>query len=70
MCFIEDVQNKLINLDENIYIPVTRAEFAVLTAAFNVRFASPRTRVCVCVFVSFLLMNNARHTNLCVIGWY
>uniref|UniRef100_A0A803QR21 Uncharacterized protein n=1 Tax=Cannabis sativa TaxID=3483 RepID=A0A803QR21_CANSA len=34
------VQNKLINLDENIYIPVTRAEFAVLNSAFNVRFAS------------------------------
>ncbi|KAL5553924.1 hypothetical protein UlMin_041325 [Ulmus minor] len=29
------VQNKLINLDENIYIPVTRAEFAVLNSAFN-----------------------------------
>ncbi|KAF4358056.1 hypothetical protein G4B88_009619 [Cannabis sativa] len=31
----EGVQNKLINLDENIYIPVTRAEFAVLNSAFN-----------------------------------
>lgn len=31
------VQNKLLNVDENIYIPVTRAEFAVLTSAFNVR---------------------------------
>lgn len=31
------VQNKLINLDENIYIPVTKAEFAVLVSAFNVR---------------------------------
>ncbi|PHU02645.1 Single-stranded DNA-binding protein WHY1, chloroplastic [Capsicum chinense] len=30
------VQNKLINLDENIYIPVTKAEFAVLVSAFNV----------------------------------
>ncbi|XP_009758353.1 single-stranded DNA-binding protein WHY1, chloroplastic-like [Nicotiana tabacum] len=29
------VQNKLINLDENIYIPVTKAEFAVLISAFN-----------------------------------
>ncbi|KAF3431418.1 hypothetical protein FNV43_RR26149 [Rhamnella rubrinervis] len=29
------VQNKLINLDENIYIPITRAEYAVLVAAFN-----------------------------------
>ncbi|XP_034694814.1 single-stranded DNA-binding protein WHY1, chloroplastic-like [Vitis riparia] len=29
------VQNKLLNMDENIYIPVTRAEFAVLVSAFN-----------------------------------
>ncbi|KAI5679075.1 hypothetical protein M9H77_10025 [Catharanthus roseus] len=29
------VQNKLVNLDENIYIPVTKAEFAVLNSAFN-----------------------------------
>ncbi|KAH7570148.1 hypothetical protein JRO89_XS05G0058500 [Xanthoceras sorbifolium] len=29
------VQNKLINLDENIYIPITKAEFAVLVSAFN-----------------------------------
>ncbi|OMO82415.1 ssDNA-binding transcriptional regulator [Corchorus olitorius] len=29
------VQNKLINMDESIYIPVTRAEFAVLNSAFN-----------------------------------
>lgn len=29
------VQNKLINLDESIYIPVTKAEFAVLNSAFN-----------------------------------
>ncbi|KAM1521175.1 hypothetical protein ACFX14_011595 [Malus domestica] len=29
------VQNKLINLDESIYIPITRAEFAVLKSAFN-----------------------------------
>ncbi|RVW25985.1 Single-stranded DNA-binding protein WHY1, chloroplastic [Vitis vinifera] len=29
------VQNKLLNMDENIYIPVTRAEFAVLISAFN-----------------------------------
>ncbi|CDP00295.1 unnamed protein product [Coffea canephora] len=29
------VQNKLINVDENIYIPVTKAEFAVLTSGFN-----------------------------------
>ncbi|CAN1349053.1 Single-stranded DNA-binding protein WHY1, chloroplastic, partial [Linum perenne] len=29
------VQNKPLNMDESIYIPVTRAEFAVLIAAFN-----------------------------------
>ncbi|GAA0160821.1 DNA metabolism protein [Lithospermum erythrorhizon] len=29
------VQNKLINVDESIYIPVTKAEFTVLTSAFN-----------------------------------
>lgn len=29
------VQNKLLNLDENVYIPITKAEFAVLTSAFN-----------------------------------
>ncbi|KAJ0095317.1 hypothetical protein Patl1_15849 [Pistacia atlantica] len=29
------VQNKLINLDESIYIPVTRAEYTVLVSAFN-----------------------------------
>ncbi|KAF5726804.1 hypothetical protein HS088_TW22G00486 [Tripterygium wilfordii] len=29
------VQNKLLNVDESIYIPVTRAEFAVLISAFN-----------------------------------
>ncbi|XP_019164913.1 PREDICTED: single-stranded DNA-binding protein WHY1, chloroplastic-like isoform X2 [Ipomoea nil] len=29
------VQNKLINVDENIYIPVSKAEFAVLVSAFN-----------------------------------
>ncbi|KAG8366305.1 hypothetical protein BUALT_Bualt17G0062500 [Buddleja alternifolia] len=29
------VQNKLINLDESIYIPITRAEFAVLVSSFN-----------------------------------
>nr|XP_043607456.1 single-stranded DNA-binding protein WHY1, chloroplastic-like [Erigeron canadensis] len=33
------VQNKLINMDESIYIPVTKAEFAILVAAFN--FAVP-----------------------------
>ncbi|VVA91302.1 unnamed protein product [Arabis nemorensis] len=29
------VQNKLLNVDESIYIPITRAEFAVLISAFN-----------------------------------
>ncbi|MQM21825.1 hypothetical protein Taro_054870, partial [Colocasia esculenta] len=32
------VQNRLLNLDENIYIPITRAEFTVLNSIFNVRF--------------------------------
>ncbi|KAK3179822.1 hypothetical protein Dsin_032537 [Dipteronia sinensis] len=29
------VQNKLINLDESIYIPITKAEYTVLVSAFN-----------------------------------
>ncbi|CAK7326982.1 unnamed protein product [Dovyalis caffra] len=29
------VQNKVLNVDESIYIPVTRAEYTVLTSAFN-----------------------------------
>ncbi|KAL8518778.1 hypothetical protein ACS0TY_009946 [Phlomoides rotata] len=29
------VQNKLTNLDENIYIPITKAEFTVLASSFN-----------------------------------
>ncbi|VVB03910.1 unnamed protein product [Arabis nemorensis] len=29
------VQNKLLNIDENVYIPITKAEFAVLISAFN-----------------------------------
>ncbi|XP_047317134.1 single-stranded DNA-binding protein WHY1, chloroplastic-like [Impatiens glandulifera] len=29
------VQNKLVNVDESIYIPVTKAEFTVLISAFN-----------------------------------
>ncbi|KAK3026627.1 hypothetical protein RJ639_040654 [Escallonia herrerae] len=29
------VQNKLINVDENIYIPITKAEYTVLVSAFN-----------------------------------
>lgn len=29
------VQNKLTNSDENIYIPITKAEFAVLASSFN-----------------------------------
>lgn len=35
--YTEGVQNKLINVDENIYIPVAKAEFAVLNSTFNVR---------------------------------
>ncbi|OIW09664.1 hypothetical protein TanjilG_15370 [Lupinus angustifolius] len=31
----EGVQNKLVNVDENIYIPVTKAEIAVLSSIFN-----------------------------------
>ncbi|KAF9609923.1 hypothetical protein IFM89_019289, partial [Coptis chinensis] len=29
------VQNKLLNVDESIYIPVSKAEFTVLVWAFN-----------------------------------
>ncbi|XP_010502280.1 PREDICTED: single-stranded DNA-binding protein WHY3, chloroplastic [Camelina sativa] len=29
------VQNRLLNVDENVYIPITKAEFAVLISAFN-----------------------------------
>uniref|UniRef100_A0A2P2K4F7 Uncharacterized protein n=1 Tax=Rhizophora mucronata TaxID=61149 RepID=A0A2P2K4F7_RHIMU len=29
------VQNKLLNMDESIYIPVTKAEYTVLVSAFN-----------------------------------
>ncbi|KAB1208011.1 Single-stranded DNA-binding protein WHY1, chloroplastic [Morella rubra] len=31
----EGVQNKLLNVDESIYIPITRAEYTVLISAFN-----------------------------------
>ncbi|GMP58223.1 hypothetical protein CsSME_00021963 [Camellia sinensis var. sinensis] len=30
-----NVQNKLINMDESIYIPITKAEYTVLVSAFN-----------------------------------
>ncbi|KAK4789781.1 hypothetical protein SAY86_017085 [Trapa natans] len=33
--FYISVQNKMTNADENIYIPVTKAEFTVLKSAFN-----------------------------------
>ncbi|XP_078428115.1 single-stranded DNA-binding protein WHY1, chloroplastic-like [Wolffia australiana] len=33
--FSLSVQNRLQNIDENIYIPITRAEFTVLNSAFN-----------------------------------
>jgi len=29
------VQNKIVNVDESIYIPITRAEYTVLVSAFN-----------------------------------
>ncbi|XP_026665922.1 single-stranded DNA-binding protein WHY1, chloroplastic-like [Phoenix dactylifera] len=29
------VQNRLLNVDESIYIPITKAEFAILKSAFN-----------------------------------
>lgn len=29
------VQNKLINMDESVYIPITKAEYTVLNSAFN-----------------------------------
>uniref|UniRef100_A0A7N0V593 Uncharacterized protein n=1 Tax=Kalanchoe fedtschenkoi TaxID=63787 RepID=A0A7N0V593_KALFE len=29
------VQNKLLNMDESIYIPITKAEFAILNSVFN-----------------------------------
>lgn len=32
------VQNKLINVDESIYIPITKAEYTVLVEAFKVQF--------------------------------
>ena len=38
--FFEGVQNKLLNVDDSIYIPVTRAEYTVLISAFNVRYIS------------------------------
>lgn len=34
--YIAGVQNRLINMDESIYIPVTKAEYTVLVSAFNV----------------------------------
>jgi len=30
------VQNRLINVDESIYIPITKGEFAVIVSTFNV----------------------------------
>lgn len=32
----QGVQNKLINMDESIYIPITKAEYTVLVEAFKV----------------------------------
>ena len=36
-CSCAGVQNKVLNIDESIYIPVTRAEYTVLISAFNVQ---------------------------------
>jgi len=36
-CSCAGVQNKALNIDESIYIPVTRAEYTVLISAFNVQ---------------------------------
>lgn len=33
---IKGVQNKLLNVDDSIYIPITKAEFAVLVSSLNV----------------------------------
>ncbi|KAF9625497.1 hypothetical protein IFM89_023433 [Coptis chinensis] len=33
--YLAGVQNKLLNVDESIYIPVSKAEFTVLVSAFN-----------------------------------
>jgi hypothetical protein len=30
------VQNRLLNVDESIYIPITKGEFAVIVSTFNV----------------------------------
>ncbi|KAK8567921.1 hypothetical protein V6N13_105866 [Hibiscus sabdariffa] len=35
MDFVEGVQNELLNIDESIHIPITRAEFTVLKSAFS-----------------------------------
>lgn len=44
--FFEGVQNKLLNVDDSIYIPVTRAEYTVLISAFNVRYISLSLSLC------------------------
>ncbi|KAK6922060.1 Whirly transcription factor, partial [Dillenia turbinata] len=38
-----NVQNKLLNVDDNIYIPITKAELAVLVAAFKVWYSPTYT---------------------------
>ena len=47
--FFEGVQNKLLNVDDSIYIPVTRAEYTVLISAFNVRYISLSLSLSLCL---------------------
>ncbi|XP_010551512.1 PREDICTED: single-stranded DNA-binding protein WHY1, chloroplastic-like [Tarenaya hassleriana] len=54
------VQNKLLNVDESIYIPVTRAELAVLVSAFN--FILPYLMGWH-AFASSTKLEDANHTN-------
>lgn len=39
----EGVLNKLINMEESIFIPVSRGEYAVLVSVFNVKNSFPTT---------------------------
>ena len=62
--FFEGVQNKLLNVDDSIYIPVTRAEYTVLISAFNVRYISLSLSLSlsvfewVCVWVHYLCLGS------------
>jgi len=57
--FFEGVQNKLLNVDDSIYIPVTRAEYTVLISAFNVWYTSLSLclseRMCGCIICVWVL---------------